>query len=272
MLVLRQEDVPARLLRLLHLCGGVLCALSASCGGGTSPVAPTTPPPASSAAFDGWTSAPVVATFAPGPTLTATAPGYLPRVQVTAARVFLWPGDEAYVRTMVYSDVVPGRLLSRWAAAFTIRPLPGHEDEATWAAAQAALATDLPIAVATAGAVTVEIDPATIDTVSPTALAAAVRTFKGNELTGCRIVYRDERRTSRATLTHELGHCLGLAHSTLIGDLMYAQEQRGVDTYSAAELVLLRMMYRHRAAGNAAPDREAGVAAAGQRVTIAIID
>lgn len=236
--------------------------LAVGCGGG--PTTPPSPSPSPAiAVFDGWTGQAVGAMemSLPGAPFTIIGPDrYLVRVQPAAPQVWLWPATEPYVRALVYTDFVPGRRLSRWLAPFAVRPLPGPDG--AWATAQAAAATELPLTVGD-GAVAVVVDPATVDEVSRAALAVAVRAFRGNEIVGCTVAVRDARRLSRGALLHELGHCLGLGHSETPGDLMYFREQIGVETFSAAELVALRLMYRYRAPGNAAPDRAPEVLAAG---------
>lgn len=56
---------------------------------------------------------------------------------------------------------------------------------------------------------------------------------------------------------HEFGHALGLGHSPEEDDVMIAGFGRGakVGAFSEHETVTLRMMYRHRRAGNAFPDK-----------------
>jgi hypothetical protein len=189
-------------------------------------------------------------------------------------QLYLWPGDEAYVRALVYTEFSPGHLLARWArTSFTVRALPGREDETASVVAAAAAASGLALTTSATGEVEFVVDPDALNTTSSTALAASHRTFNGSTITGCRIFVRREGWMTPGIMLHELGHCLGLGHSPDSRDLMYAYEQRGADSFSARELVVLRLMYRWRKPGNAAPDRDPGVAgAASGRRTIVIVD
>lgn len=233
-----------------------LALAAAACGGGSpagpGPV-PTTPP--APVFRDGWTEQSVTADIAPaapglGAMSTVRAPGYLTReAPFDGSPFYLWPQDEAYVRALVYSEFSPGQRLARWTTAFTVRPLAGHEDEIAAAVAEAARATGLALTVGLAGAVDVVVDPAA------TAYASSHREFAGYTVTSCRITFRSESGIDTATVLHELGHCLGLGHSPAAGDVM----QTGVyipSAFSERERVALRMMYRWRKPGNAAPDRE----------------
>lgn len=241
-------------LRRLRLGAAHIVALAVACQwacGGSAPTAPAPPPTA--VVLDGWSGAPLTtAAVTTAATLTVSAPGYLPRTQPPAATIFLWPGDATYVATLVYSDLSPGRLLTRWTTGFTVRVLPELGNSAAWATAQAADATGLPIGVGD-GPVEVVVNPAVIDTVSRTALASTSLTVRGNVVIGCRVALRNAG-VSRGALLHEVGHCLGLGHSATPGDLMLAREQPGIEVWSPTERVALRMMYRYREPGNAAPD------------------
>src|ERR671911_1830092 len=120
-----------RITRIVSFILGVL-AVVAGCGGspsGPSSPRPSPPPPA---ARDGWTEAPVSATFTPaaptiGTRVVVHAPGFLERdATFSGEPLYLWPQDEAYVRELVYSEHVPFRKLSRWTSGFDVEPLEGE--------------------------------------------------------------------------------------------------------------------------------------------------
>jgi hypothetical protein len=72
-----------------------------------------------------------------------------------------------------------------------------------------------------------------------------------------------------------MGHVLGLGHSSDPGDVMLTGGQRTQESaFSRREDVLLKMMYRFRKSGNAAPDRDGGMSSASGAVqtTIVVID
>src|SRR5207245_778877 len=113
--------------------------------GTATPSTPAPPAPINVQTLDGGTGQPVSAAVSPsrpmpGATVTAVAGGYLPRVQLAAPQLYLWPGDEAYLRALVYGEFSPGGLLARWTRPFTVKPLADREDltAATVSAAGAA--------------------------------------------------------------------------------------------------------------------------------------
>ena len=260
-----------------NTCRLALLALAGLLGACASqgPTAPDLPAAASvrTEVLDGWTGQAVVATVAPsGDTISVEAAGYLPRVQNAAPRVWLWPQEEAYVRALVYTPYSPGQLLARWRRPFSLRsgpPLDRGEAEA--AAAILADATDWPITAAPDGEIEVVVNPgASLFERNGAAVAFAERSFEGSTLVGCRLVFRG--RIERGWYRHELGHCVGLGHSETSGDLMQPGGGDHED-FSPRERVALRMMYAHRAPGNAPPDREAGMAASAMVPTrIVVVD
>jgi hypothetical protein len=209
-----------------------------------------------------------------GVSVTVHAPGYLTREAAFDGQPFyLWPQEEAYVRVLVYNQYSPGQRLSRWTTGFTVKPLPGREDDSAAVVGAAGAASGLSLSVSASGVVEMVVDPDALSTISSNALAATWRTFRGNTVTGCRVVVRREAWTTRGIMLHELGHCLGLGHSQNESDLMYPYELRVTQSFSEREMVTLRMMYRWRKPGNAAPDHDPGVAgAAFDRRTLVIVD
>lgn len=254
-----------------------LFALIACGGGGPTPPTPTAaaPTPLHVSTHDGWSGAPVSAAVSPaaplpGAVVTAEAAGYLPRLQLAAPQIFLWPQDEEYVRALVYHRWSPGQLLSRWTRAFTVRSgAPLESGDAEFLAAAAVEATGLEVRVDAGGQVAVVVEPDNLAFErNPAAVAVTELGFSGSETTSCRLVFR--RFVRRNWLLHELGHCLGLGHTLELGDVM--QTGGGVaEAYSSRERVALRLMYAHRAPGNAPPDREAAAAAARQRASSSVV-
>jgi hypothetical protein len=199
-----------------------------------------------------------------GTAVTVRAGGYLTREAAFDGQPFyLWPQEETYVRALVYSESSPGQRLTRWTRAFTVKPFAGRESDIAGAVAEAGAIAGLALTSSATGEVAIDVDPEALDAVHhPKALAATWRWFNGSVTSGCRIVFRREGWFTRGILLHELGHCLGLGHSPDSSDLMYAVDRRAVESFSAREQVTLRMMYRWRKPGNAAPDRDPGVAGA----------
>ena len=196
--------------------------------------APTpTPPPPAPVSLDGGTGEPAAASIQPaapaiGARTTVTAPGYLTReVLFDGKSLYLWPaGDEAYVRTLVYNEYVPGRRLTRWEQGFDIAPAPELLGDSRVlgviedAAAEVRRASGLPIAVRPGGTVIVLIDPADRAFATGDAVAVTRNTFRGNTVVSTRVIFLDLRyllalgnRSRTNTMLHELGHVLGLGHS-----------------------------------------------------------
>jgi len=263
-------------------------------GGGGSPTSATLPPaptPLQVSVFDGWTGQPVTAAISPqsplpGATLTAVAGGYLPRVQTAASQLYLWPAEDEYVRALVYSEF-SNKLLNKWPDGFTIgldAALFDDEDVhavADETAAEVSRVTGLRVVVGRTGAVTVTLDPDDGHILANEALAYTTVSSQANRIVSSRIVFGERKYimgaggavVKRNTLLHELGHAIGLGHSLSSDDVMCPSwPRRNERTYSPGEEVSLRLMYRYRAPGNAAPDREAGIAAAAGAQTVVIVD
>ena len=261
-------------------------AFLGACGGGggsgsgpSAPAAVPTPTPAPVAVApeirNGETGAVVAGAAAspaqvlPGAAVAVSAAGFLRRQQffVGGAPIFLWPQEEPYIRAIVYSG--GGFGLIRWTGGFRVKAWPGTEDKIRVVIAEASRVSGLPITM-TDGAADVEIvfDPAD-PRLADNALAVTSRTFSGLTITHCRIVFRalgeflgNSRQNGGRTNTalHEMGHVLGLDHSISYHDVMSQENDRNPTlTYGPDEELALRMMYVHRAAGNAFPDRAQGV-------------
>ncbi len=264
------------------------------CGGGggggartpSQPSAVTTPTPLPPPSFaDGLSGAPVGgATATPaqpasGATITVRADGYLVREQpYDGQRIFLWPGDEGYVRALVYdTEFRDGSFrMVRWAdTGFTLTldaeiaddgpVLAKVEDVLTHLRAL----TGLPMQVGPGGSVVLRIDAEENDAYDSVAFVDL--SYMGASIVGADVVFssRAEITGGRGadypnTFLHEMGHVLGLGHSIDTNDVMTPGEGPGTRyaDLQPAEAGCLRMMYVHRRAGNRPPDRDPALGAA----------
>jgi hypothetical protein len=91
--------------------------------------------------------------------------------------------------------------------------------------------------------------------------------FRGSTIIGAEMVFTERNEITggfgsdyRNTLLHEIGHVLGLAHSTDPRDVMYPggyfNPGARLGQFTESESVALGMMYRYRSAGNFPPDRD----------------
>ena len=275
-----------RVLLLIAVAGPLL--LNGSCGG-SSPSTPTprptvTPVPAAEApeVIDGWTEQPVTAEANPptvgfGNGVVVRAPGYLAREQRYASEpIALWPAETAYVRQLVYDwEFSDGSFrMVRWGQPFTLT-LEGALANAGAVRSRArevvdeiARRTGLQISIGPGGEVVIKIDPSVAD---QDAAAVASLSFRGSTITGGTVSFVNQAEivggagaSYHNTFLHEMGHIIGLAHSSSRGDVMTPAEGRGttVDVYQRGEAIALHMMYFHRDPGNRAPDKDPQLVAA----------
>jgi hypothetical protein len=272
----------------------LLFAFSTACGGGGRSSSPSgvaapspspTPPPAA-AARNGWTEEAVDADIAPpspavGTSVVVEAPGFLRREQIfDGAPIVLWPSDETYVRTLVYDwEFTDGTFrMVRWPQPFTVS-LDGDlaGDPAVVAkmeevAAEITRLTGLPITIAPGGQVLVVINPSILD---DGAIAQTSLTTRGAAVTEARVEFANRpeitgggRSDYRNTLLHEMGHVMGLSHSSSNRDVMTPALGPGTKEgqFQPDEATCLHMMYAHRQPGNLPPDRDAALGAASTEV------
>jgi hypothetical protein len=273
-------------------CGGGHGGQVAGPTPGPGPAATPTPPPPPPEFRDGWSEENIAAEIDPaapgvGVRTLVKASGYLQREALFDGKpYYLWPGDESYARALVYTEYSPGQRLSRWEQGFQIAGgpelavdprVPGILADA---AAEASRATGLPISIRESGSVTVILDPAEPYFATHDAVAFTRLGFSGNAIVSARIFFRDLKyllgtgnRVRTNTVLHEIGHVLGLGHSPDGRDVMHVDGLRtDARQFSDREQVLLRMMYRWRKPGNAAPDRDAALEAALEGYTTVMIE
>ena len=251
-----------------------------ACDSGSNPSTPDTP--AATTVIRNGVSEQVVAAQVDPPTarigdrVSITAPGFLVREQrLETGDIFLWPGDNAYVRELAYWEFNDNSLRTiRWTTGFTLTlegdlaSDPALVAEAREVAAEATRNIGFQVNVGPGGAVTIGLDPGLGE---QDAVAEASIDSTGAVITGGRITFinRDEiadgpRAQYTNTFLHELGHIIGLSHSIDVGDVMTPAEGPGTfqQVYQPREAAVLHMSYAHRQPGNRFPDRDAALGAA----------
>jgi hypothetical protein len=217
-----------------------------------------------------------------------SASGSLTREQVfDLPDVFLWPGDTSYVHDIGYWEFNDGSFRTiRWTEPFTITldsdiaGDPAIVAKTREVAAEASRRIGFPIAVGNGGAVTVGVDASIED---EEAVGQTTVNFRGAALSSARIVFWRRAEITGGpqaaysnTFLHELGHAIGLGHSTLVTDVMTPAEGPGTEqsVYQPGEVQTLHMLYAHRRPGNFFPDRDPalGAAAAAPSGTFVIRD
>lgn len=239
--------------------GFLLLIPLAGCGGGGSS---GTSPSASASLVDGASGAAIggaAVSARPGDSVTVERAGYLRRDTIVARDnvISLWPitVDEAYVRTLVYSETALRNRLVRWpGTTITVpRDLPAEITQLVqpWVTL---VPSDTP-------AVTIVVDPAdpAFAPYPPDVIGVTLSQIADSDahFIASRMVFKAESDVRRpGALAHEFGHALGLGHSARTQDLMFPSTARTTTTFSPDERVLLTMMYTHRRPGQVAPDND----------------
>jgi hypothetical protein len=272
--------------------GVLFVFLASGCGSDSSPTAPAlpvapTPLPVINLR-NGLTGAVVQGTITQsGGRVKVTGAGFLTREQdANTDVVWLWPQNEAYIQTLVYTHggVNGGRIrLYRWAPGSTIRLALGPtlagdavaEARLRSVASEAARWSRLSVTITSVPSANVifEVDREATLAASPTAGAAAYGQSSGWTMIGARVVFLDRATavssSGSSMFLHEMGHVLGLQHSPNTADIMNATRPLRSEAFGGDEAAALTMMYLWRQAGNQFPDLALGIpASAGVSTTV----
>lgn len=231
--------------------------------GPAAPSSVASPAPIPLAVFDGISGAAVAATGPssgiPAAPTEFTATGYLTRDTLIPkdGHVALWPltVDAAYVHAVVYDGGV--QHLFRWD-----KPTLGITS-GVWPPALAEIASTGTVTLSESTAPDIEVlvdssDPHLVDHLGWA--SCAVGGQARYVISHCRVVLNSAAVSRSPIVTHELGHCLGLNHSSRPFDMM-SPTQTTVGSFTEDERVLLTMMYRWRRPGNGEPDDDRALAA-----------
>jgi hypothetical protein len=129
----------------------------------------------------------------------------------------------------------------------------------------------MPVSIGPNGQIHVIVDPSQPLFESNTYVGFTRNSFSGNTIISSGLYFPEAkwitgatRYTYDNTTLHEMGHALGLFHSTDPGDVMFTGQGRQNQelAFSPREAVNLKLMYRFRKPGNMPPDRDPAIVGA----------
>ena len=194
------------------------------------------------------------------------AQGYLRRDTLVPhdGVIWLWPitVSETYTLDIVYRSDDP--ILHRWPEARSMITVGERATDEVIAEIASTRTVQMVRSSLPSVDIAITVDPAeTCGEEVPNLLGCTYTYSAGGSITRARIVLTASD-VGDAVLLHELGHALGLGHSPRPEDLMYPMTHRGQRrTFGEDERALLTMMYEWRRPGNATPDDDSRLIAAG---------
>ena len=233
--------------------------------------------------------------FTPDGPIELHADGYLVRETELSseATVTLWPTrpdyPDDYVRTLLYKEAAStrdagstasdGPMMRVTGATVTLALAPSLWADAAVRGAHERAAAVLNEATegrvrfvagtSTAGAVVFR---ASVDPSATAAGALTYRDLQRSAVVGGRIVYASlSAARSERFVAHELGHVLGLQHSSRAADLMYFRAaEEAAAAFSPHERLSIRLLLQ-RNAGNRYPDNDRATVGASSARTVSVV-
>ncbi len=222
---------------------------------------------------------PLASAAPPGTTVDVSIPGFLPRqtlVRTGETRLLLWPDSATlpgdYTRSLVYmSSALPESMRRLPTRMRTVAVVPSADiegDPDAMAAHRTAIdaingaMAPLGVSYRLGGTgdlvVPTRVDGATGSCVDRTTRAFTSLWLSGsNEITRAEIVFCGTAiAATTGTISHELGHTLGLRHSLDAHDMMYPYAQSSRAEAPTARETLTMSLMRARRSGTQWPDND----------------